>query len=136
MTQKYLDNLTYKIIGCAIEVHRELGAGLLESVYERCLLEEFKTKGLSYVSQQIVPVLYKGRFLDAQLRIDILVEDTIIVELKAVESIHPLHEAQLLTYMKLLQKPKGIIINFNCLNIFREGQVTKVNEYYSRLTIE
>lgn len=135
MTQKYLDNLTYKIIGCAIEVHRELGAGLLESIYERCLIEEFETKGLSYVSQQSVPVLYKGKFLDAQLRIDILVEDLIILELKAVESIHPLHEAQLLTYMKLLQKPKGMIINFNCINIFREGQITKVNEYYSRLPV-
>ena len=133
-TKKYINELSYTIIGCAIEVHRELGPGLLESVYENCMKEEFEMAGLRYVAQKQVPVLYKGRQMDSNLRIDLLVEDLIIVELKVVESIIPVHQAQILTYMKLLEKPKGIIINFNCTNIFKEGQKTFVNEYYTRLT--
>lgn len=133
-TKKYINELSYTIIGCAIEVHKELGPGLLESVYESCMKEEFEMAGLRYTAQQQVPVLYKGRQMDANLRIDLLVEDLIVVELKVVESIIPVHQAQVLTYMKLLEKPKGIIINFNCTNIFKEGQKTFVNEYYTRLT--
>lgn len=136
MTKKYVDELTYKIIGCAIEVHKELGPGLLESIYETCLIEELGSKGLHHLSQLNVPIIYKGKLLDANLRVDVLVEELIVIELKAVETIQPLHEAQLLTYMKLLQKPKGMIVNFNCTNIFKEGQVTKVNEYYKRLPTE
>jgi GxxExxY protein len=88
---------------------------------------------LNFKSQLITPVNYKGVILGADLRLDVLVEDLIIVELKAIDGILPVHEAQLLTYMKLLQKPKGILINFNCSNIFKEGQKTFVNEYYSAL---
>lgn len=133
MTQAYLDHLTYQIIGCAIEVQKELGPGLLESIYERCLIEELQSKGYSYISQFPVPLVYKGKTLDVQLRMDVLVEDLIVVELKSTEAILPIHQAQLLTYMKLLRKPKGIIINFNSTNIFKEGQKTMVNEYYRRL---
>ena len=133
ITKKYLDELTYKIIGCAIEVHKTLGPGLLESIYEKCLLHELKLKNLNCISQKTIPLEYKGIELDCDLRFDILVEDLIIVELKAVNDMHPIFEAQTLTYMKLLQKPKGILINFNCTNIFKEGQKTFVNEYFRNL---
>jgi GxxExxY protein len=134
ITQKYLDELIYSIIGCAIEVHKQLGPGLLESVYEKCFSRELSLKNLNFITQQIVPIKYKGVPLDAELRFDVLVEDLIIVELKAIEGILPVHEAVLLTYMKLLEKPKGILINFNCVNIFKEGQKTFVNDYYAALS--
>jgi len=133
IAKRYLDELTYKIIGCAIEVHKQLGPGLLESVYQKCFNHELLIKGLNFISQVCTPVNYKGLILEADLILDVLVEDIIIVELKAMEGILPVHEAQLLTYMKLLQKPKGILINFNCTNIFKEGQKTLVNEYYANL---
>jgi GxxExxY protein len=88
---------------------------------------------LRFASQIITQINYKAIILDADLRLDVLIEDFIIVELKSVEAILPVHEAQLLTYMELLQKPKGILINFNCTNIFKEGQKTMVNEYYAQL---
>lgn len=133
ITQKYLDELTYKIIGCAIEVHKHLGPGLLESVYEKCFIHELGLRELHYQSQQKVPVSYKNIHLDAELRFDVLVENLIIVELKSIDGILPIHEAVLLTYLKMLSKPKGIIINFNCTNIFKEGQKTLVNEFYAAL---
>lgn len=133
ITQKYLDDLTYKIIGCAIEVHKHLGPGLLESIYEKCLIHELGLTGLQNQSQQKIAVAYKGVYMDADLRYDILVENLIVVELKITEDIYPIHEAVILTYMKMLQKPKGIIINFNSTNIFKEGQQTFVNELYSAL---
>ena len=133
LTQKNIDDLSYQIIGCAIEVHKCIGPGLLESVYEKCLLKELQLKNLQCIAQQIIPLEYKGLQLNAELRYDILVEDLIVVELKAVEGILPIHEAVLLTYMKMLKKPKGIIINFNCTNIFKFGQKTYVNEYYSNI---
>jgi len=121
MTKSYLDDLTYRIVGAAIEVHKNVGAGLLESVYHRCLMEEFKQRGIQYRSELNVPIDYKGIDLDANLRCDFLVEEAIVVELKVVDMMAPVFEAQLLTYMKLLKKPKGILINFNCTNIFKEG---------------
>ena len=133
ITRRYIDELTYKTMGCAIEVHKELGAGLLESVYHKCLLFELEQKGLLYKSELQVPVKYKGIVLNTALRLDVLVEDQFIVELKLVEEFHPIFDATLLTYMKLLQKPKGILINFNCTNIFKEGQKTLVNELYAGL---
>ena len=133
ITKKELDELTYQIIGAAIEVHKALGPGLLESVYHKCIKQEFIEKKLSYASEFLVPVNYKGTEVDAELRCDFLVEDKIVVELKAVDAIAPVFEAQLLTYMKLLQKPKGILINFNCTNIFKEGQRTYVNEFFREL---
>lgn len=135
-TQKHLNELAYKIIGCAIEVHRHIGPGLLESIYEKCFVRELQLHGLRTQVQQKIPLEYKGIFLEANLRYDVLVEDLIIVELKATEGILPIHEAVLLTYMKMLQKPKGIIINFNCTNIFRFGQKTFVNEFFSGLPEE
>ena len=133
ITQKYLDELTYNIIGCAIEVHKQLGPGLIESVYQKCLIRELTLRGIKFTFQRSVPVSYKGMYLDADLRYDVLIEDLIIVELKSIDGQLPIHEAILLTYMKLLQKPKGILINFNCSNIFKEGQKTVVNELYAKL---
>ncbi|MCX6257066.1 MAG: GxxExxY protein [Bacteroidia bacterium] len=133
ITQKYLDELTYKIIGCAIEVHKHLGPGLLESVYEKCFIHELCLRGLHYQSQQKVLINYKDIRLDDELRYDVLVENLVVVELKSMDGILPIHEAVVLTYMKMLSKPKGIIINFNCINIFKEGQKTLVNELYAAL---
>lgn len=133
ITQDYLNKLTYRIIGAAIAVHKELGPGLYEKVYEKCLEKELQDQGLKVESQQSVPVVYKGLPLDCEIRYDILVEDCIVVELKAVEILHPLFESQLMTYMKLLKKPKGILLNFNVRNIFKEGQKTFVNEYFRQL---
>jgi len=136
MTQKYLNDLTYNIIGAAIEVHKELGPGLLESIYEKCLGHLLAEKGLRFVQQQKVPVVFRGLYLDCDLRYDLLVEDSIVVEIKAVEGLLPIHEAQLMTYLKLLNKPKGILINFNCTNIFQKGQKTLVTELFASLPKE
>jgi len=133
MTQKYLNELTRTIIGAAIEVHKELGPGLLESIYEKCLAHLLREKGLKIMQQQRVPLLFRELKLDCDLRFDLMVEDLIIVEIKAVECFMPIHEAQLLTYLKLLEKPKGILINFNCTNIFQEGQKTMVTSIYANL---
>jgi GxxExxY protein len=133
MTQKYLDSLTYQIVGAAIQVHKEIGPGLLESIYEKCLEHLLKEKGLNVTSQQKVPLNFHGLYLECDLRFDILVESLIVVEIKAVDILIPVHEAQLLTYLKLLQKPKGILLNFNCFNLFKEGQKTFVTDLYAKL---
>ncbi|KAB2850704.1 MAG: GxxExxY protein, partial [Ignavibacterium sp.] len=117
LTQKYINDIAYKIVGCAIEVHKQLGPGLLENIYERCLKYELKLNGLKVQTQIPVEVIYKSKKIDSDLRLDLLVEDLIIVELKAVENLLPLFQAQLITYLKLLKKPKGLLINFNCENI-------------------
>jgi GxxExxY protein len=117
MTKKEVTDLSYKIVGCAIEVHKQLGPGLLESVYEKCLKYELELNGFNVKQQVKVPVKYKDKLLDVDLRLDLMVNDTIIIELKAIENILPVHEAQLLTYMKLLEKPQGLLINFYTDNI-------------------
>ena len=103
---------TGRIIACAIEVHRTLGPGLLESVYEAALCLEMGDAGLRFTCQQPVPIVYKGRVL-AQHRLDILVEDMVVVEVKSTERFDPVFEAQILTYMRLAAKPLGLLINFN-----------------------
>lgn len=133
VTQGLIDDLTYKIIGCAIEVHKALGPGLLESIYEKCLIRELILKSLSVRSQIKVPINYKGMNLEADLRLDLLVEELIIVEIKAAEALNAVYEAQILSYMRLLEKPKGILLNFYSKNIFREGQKTFVNNLYASL---
>ena len=120
LTQKYINDLAYKVVGCAIEVHKYLGPGLLESVYEKCMIIELEKEGLDVKSQYPISINYKGEVLDSVLRVDILVNDLIIVELKAVEAMTPLFTAQLLTYLKLAEKPKGLLINFNCENVTKQ----------------
>jgi len=108
-----LNRITEKIIGCAIEVHKHLGPGLLESAYEECLFYELNHAGLKAEKQRPVPVAYKEIHLDCGYRIDILVENIVIIELKTVELFSPVHEAQILTYMKFAHKSIGLLINFN-----------------------
>lgn len=136
MTQKYLDELTFNVIGAAIEVHKNMGSGLLESVYQQCMIEELSNRNINFVSEFKVPVVYKGKELDIEFRCDLFLENCLIVELKSVSEIKPIHDAQVLNYMNLLKVPKGIIINFNCFNIFKEGQKTFVNEYFKKLEKE
>jgi len=107
------NQLSEAIIGAAIEVHRTLGPGLLESVYEDCLAVEFDLRGLSFERQRRVPLEYKGRQVAADLKIDFLVDGSVIIELKAVEKLLPVHGAQLLTYLRLTGKQLGLLINFN-----------------------
>lgn len=107
------DNLSNKVLGCAIEVHRTLGPGLLESAYEKCLARELMLAKIPFKLQQAVPVEYKGIKLECGYRIDVLVDDQLILELKSIHNLQNVHEAQLLTYMKLAKIKTGLLINFN-----------------------
>ena len=107
------NEITEQIIGAAIEIHRVLGPGLLESAYEECLSHELKLRGLPFERQRPLPVEYKGIKLECGYRLDLLVEDTVVVEVKAVEAIEPIHEAQLLTYLRIGGWKVGLLINFN-----------------------
>lgn len=133
ITQKYLDDLTYEVVGSAIEVHKTIGRGLLEKVYHECLKEELLHRKINFLTEMKIPVVYKEKQLDIDFRCDLYIENCLVVELKSVSEISNVHEAQLLNYMKLLKSPKGILFNFNCFNLFREGQKTFVNEYFSSL---
>jgi len=121
-----LNDITDRIISSAIKVHKALGPGLLESAYEACLLHELRKNGLKAESQVGLPIHYDGIILDVGYRVDILVEDSIIVELKAVEKIIPIHEAQLVSYLKLSGRKLGLIINFNVL-LLKDGIKRMVN---------
>jgi GxxExxY protein len=132
ITQKGINEISYQIIGCAIEVHKQLGPGLLESVYEACMIDELRNTGLSVNSQIRVPVLYKGKDLGGMLKLDLLINDLIIVEEKSVECMIPLYKAQLLSYLKLTGKPKGLLINFNCENI-KDHLISLVTPEFARL---
>ena len=127
-TMKAKDPLSYKIIGCAMEVYNTLGPGLLEAAYEKALIHELELNGLSVASQVPVEMNYKGVNLGEGLRLDLLVEDSIIIELKSVEELKPVHYKQLLTYLKLMDKHIGLLINFNVYD-FREGIKRVVNEF-------
>ena len=105
--------LTQKIIGTAIEVHKQMGPGLLKSVYEECLLRELDLQEISFLRQVSLPIEYKGIKLESSLKLDLLIENKVIVELKAVDSILPIYQAQILSYMKLAKKRVGLLINFN-----------------------
>jgi len=123
MTQKEINQLSYAIIGFAIEVHKELGPGLLESIYEKCLAHLLIENGYKVTRQQSIPLHFRGLELDCELRFDLMVNDSIIVELKTVEELIPIHEAQLLTYLKLFKKPKGVLINFIALIFIKRDNV-------------
>ena len=132
MTKKEVTKLSFEITGLAIKVHKKLGPGLLESVYEQCLKFELERNGYDVNQQLNVKIEYDDLELDSTLKIDLLVNDTVIVELKTVEKLAPIHESQLLTYMKLLEKPQGLLINFYTTNITKSMKPF-VNEYFSRL---
>ncbi len=128
----YLTDLTYKINGACIEVHKILGSGLLESVYHKCLEEEFRIRNIGFKSELIIPVNYKGKDLNCNFKCDFLIEDLIVLEIKSVNEIHDIHRAQVLNYMNLLKVPKGVLINFNVKHLFNNGQETFVNKYFNQ----
>lgn len=124
---EFFNDLSGKVIGAAIEVHRNLGPGLLESVYQEALAAELALQGISVERESIVPVRYKGIVLKQGLRLDLLVQNALIVEVKAVEALLPIHTAQLLTYLRLVGKPLGLILNFN-VETMRQGVKRVVNQ--------
>ena len=132
MTKKEVNQIAYDIVACAIEVHKILGPGLLESVYETCMEYELKARGFQVQRQVWVPIEYKELKLDAELRFDLLVNECVLVELKAVQEVHPVEVSKLLSYMKLLKKPKGLLINFFTDRI-KNGVQPFVNEFFSEL---
>ncbi len=132
MTKREITQLSYEITGCAIKVHKALGPGLLESVYEKCLHHELLKSGFDVKKQLNIPVFYDNLQINTKLKLDLLVNDLIVVELKAVETILPVHEAQILTYMKLLEVPQGLLINFFTDNIVKSMKPF-VNDYFSML---
>lgn len=127
------DDLVGRIIGCAIQVHRSLGPGLLESVYRECLMIELTKQGLSAVPERTVPVFYESQQIATKLRIDLLVDGVVVVEIKAVERFHPVHLAQVITYLKLSGCPAGLLLNFNTTAL-RQGGIRRVShpEIYAK----
>ena len=123
-----INQLSSKIIGAAIEVHKTLGPGLLESAYEECLCHELSIQGLLFEKQKPLSIDYKGKKLDCGYRLDIVVENTVIIELKSCEKIEPIHKAQLLTYLKLSGLNLGLLLNFN-VPLMRDGIVRIVNDF-------
>ena len=121
-----INRLSSEILGAAIEVHKTLGPGLLESAYEQCLCHELNLRDISFESQRPLPVVYKGKRMDCGYRLDVVVEDSIIIELKSCEKIEPIHKAQLLTYLKISGLNLGLILNFN-VPIMKDGIVRMVN---------
>jgi GxxExxY protein len=123
-----LNQISGKIIECSIKVHRALGPGMLESAYEACLFYELHKAGLKVEKQVVLPINYDGVIIDAGYRIDLFVENEVIVELKAVDKIHPIHKAQLLSYLKLSNKKLGLLINFN-VKLLTDGLERVVNNF-------
>ena len=128
MEKKEYNKISGIILNSAIEVHREIGPGLLESVYETCLIDELKRYDLSAINQVELPIVYKGKKLDKNFRIDVLVENEIIIELKTVDKILPVHEAQIISYLKLADKKLGFLINFN-VSLLKNGFKRFVNNF-------
>ena len=120
------EKLTEAIIGAAIEVHRALGPGLMESAYEECLCHELSLRNIFFKRQVSLPIKYKNVRLDCGYRLDMVVEEIVILELKSVELLQPIHEAQLITYLKISNKPVGLLANFN-VPVLREGIIRRVN---------
>ncbi|QIY84985.1 GxxExxY protein [Chryseobacterium sp. NEB161] len=133
ITQAYITDLTYTINGACIEVHKILGPGLLESVYHKCLEEEFRLRNINFQSELKIPIIYKGKEINCEFFCDFLIEELIVLELKSVSSITDIHKAQIINYINLMKKPKGILVNFNVKNLYHDGQETFVNKYYETL---
>jgi GxxExxY protein len=129
INKTFLDQLEYKVTGACIEVNKILGPGLLESVYQKCLMRELQLQNINFTSQHSILLSYKDVLLDTELKADLVIENCMVLELKAVENILPIHEAQILTYMKLLRIPKGLLVNFNSTNIVHNGKKSFVNEF-------
>ncbi|MBC8883624.1 GxxExxY protein [Flavobacterium piscinae] len=132
-TKQDLKDLVYQVNGAAIEVHKSLGPGLLESVYHKCLKHELELRKINFQSELLIPIQYKGIEVNAELRCDFLIEEKLVVELKSVTEMKPIFEAQILSYMNLLKIPIGLLINFNVTNIYKEGQKTYINNLYNQI---
>lgn len=132
ITKQLVNSLSYRVVGCAIEVHKQLGPGLLESVYETCFVDELISQRLKVKRQIPVPIIYKGKDLGTNLVLDLVVNDLVIVEIKAVEVMIPVFKAQLLSYLKLTGKRKGLLINFHCENI-KDHLVPLVTDVFAKL---
>jgi len=133
ITKKYINELTYKIIGACIEVHKVVGPGLYEDVYHQCLEREFDLLGLKYESELEIPLLYKDLKINCKVKCDFLIEDLIVLEIKSVEQFHKIHKAQTMNYMNLLKVPKSILVNFNVYNLYHEGTATFVSKDFETL---
>lgn len=125
MTYPIDNKLTFSVIAAAMEVHSQLGPGMLESVYQHCLGEEFRLRKIPFLSQEALEVSYKGKLLDKVLILDFLIADQLIVEIKAIETILPVHEAQLVSYLRMAEKPLGLLINFNVASL-KDGIKRKI----------
>lgn len=132
MTKRDVTQLSYEIIGSAIKVHKALGPGLLEGVYEKCLKYDLEQKGYQALQQVFVPIHYDKMVINSELKIDLFINSTVVIEIKTVEKLLPVHEAQLLTYMKLLKAPQGLLVNFYTDNISKSYKPF-VNEYFKSL---
>lgn len=132
ITQKYITDLTYRINGACIEVHKILGAGLAEIVYHKALEKEFRIRQIEFKTEFQIPVIYKDEYLDCDFKCDFLVENIIVLEIKSVASILDIHKSQVINYMNLLKVPKGILVNFNVKNLYHFGQETFINKYFDQ----
>lgn len=133
LTKKYINELTYKIVGACIEVHKIVGPGLYEDVYHKCLEREFDLLGLKYKSELEIPLIYKESNIDCKVKCDFLIEDVIVLEIKSVEEFHKIHKAQTINYMNLLKVPKSVLINFNVYNLYHDGTETFVSKHFEIL---
>lgn len=133
ITQKYINELTYKITGACIEVHKILGPGLFENVYHECLKKEFQLLDLKFKSELEIPIDYKGKIINCRVKCDFLIEELIVLELKSVTEFNNVHRAQTMNYMNLLKVPKSILVNFNVTNLYHEGHETFVSQYFKKL---
>jgi GxxExxY protein len=136
ITQKFINDLSYKVVGACIEVHKLAGPGLYENVYHQCLEKEFNLIGLKYKSELEIPFLYKGDQINCKLKCDFLIEELIVLELKSVSEIHPIHKAQTINYMNLLQIPRAILVNFNVTNLYHEGYESFASKLFKDLPKE
>ncbi|WP_276877325.1 GxxExxY protein [Chryseobacterium joostei] len=136
ITQKLINELSYKIVGACIEVHKLTGPGLYEEVYHQCLEKEFNLLGLKYKSELEIPFFYKGNQIDCKVKCDFLIEELVVLELKAVAEIHQIHKAQTINYMNLLKAPRSILVNFNVTNLYHEGCESFASKVFKELPKE
>ncbi len=133
MTKTQLNALTYEVIGAAIEVHKTLGPGLLESIYRECMNHELNLRNIRFQSNLQLEIPYKGITVYQDLHVDAFIENALFVMFRAISEVDPIEEARLITYMKLLKAPKGLLLNFYSTSIFHNGQKTRVNEIFRQL---
>lgn len=133
ITQEFINDLSYKVVGACIEVHKLASPGLYEEVYHQCLETEFKLLGLKYKSELEIPFFYKGEHVNCKLKCDFLIEDLIVLELKSVAEIHQIHKAQTMNYMNLLKIPRSILVNFNVMNLYHEGCESFASKIFKEL---